>query len=295
MTKIISGRNSKKLAAQLSKNLKLPLVGAFIDYFADGELRIQLAGGIQGENALIVQSTSTPVNDHLMELLLLAHTAKRLQARKIIALVPYLGYSRQDQPFSNFGPISAQVVATLIEAAGIDHLITLDLHSEQTKKFFKIDVQNIEAAPVFAKILKEAVNLIIVSPDKGGNDRAHKLSLLLGVNFVVMNKMRKSPNTCQIAGMSGDVTGKHCVLIDDIIDTGHTLCKAAEFLMQAGAFSVEAMVTHAVLSRQAIEKLEDSVIKKITVTNSIEHTYLSNKFRVIEIAPLLTDTLCDLL
>lgn len=295
MTKIISGTHSKKLATQLSKNLKLSLVEAFVDHFEDEEIRIQLASGIHREDVLIVQSTSKPVNDHLMELLLLADTAKRLGARRIKALVPYLGYSRQDQPFSSFGPISAQLVATLIEAAGIDYLITLDLHSQQTKKFFKIDVQNIETTTLFTKILNDSVNLIIVSPDKGGKDRANKLSNSLGVNFAVMNKMRKSHNICQMDGMIGDVIGKHCVLLDDIIDTGQTLCKAAEFLMQHGALSVEAMVTHAVLSRRAIENIEESVIKKITVTNSIEQAYLSNKFKVIDIAPLLTDGLCDLL
>lgn len=295
MTKIISGTSSKELAIQLSKNLSIPLVEAFVNHFEDKELQIQLTGAVHGENVLIVQSTSKPVNDRLMELLLLADTAKRLGARRVRALVPYLGYSRQDQPSCNFGPISAQLAATLIEASGIDSLITFSLHSQRTEKFFKIDLKNIEPTTLFAELLNNFVNPIIVSPDKGGKDRAYKLSHSLGVNLVIMDKVRKSHNIYQIDEIIEEVVGKHCVLVDDIVDTGQTLCKAAELLIQHGALSVEAMVTHAVLSRKAIDSIEKSPLKKITVTNSIKHAYLPNKFRVIDITPLLTDTLCNLL
>ena len=290
MTKIIAGTSSKKLAEQLSENLKITQIEAFIEHFEDGELRVQLASSTSEEDVIIVQSITNPANDHLMELLLLVDAAKRSGARRVIALVPYLGYSRQDQPSHN-GPVSAHLVAKLIEAAGVDHLITIDLHSQQIEGFFKIGVQNIETATLFAEFLKGRSNLIIVSPDAGSTVRARKLSSMLGVGIAVINKIRKSHNTCQMYGVTGDVAGKHCVLIDDIIDTGETLCKAAELLVQHGALSVEAMVTHAVFSRQALGNVEKSNIKKIAITNSIEQTGLPDTFMVANMVPLLIDAL----
>jgi ribose-phosphate pyrophosphokinase len=294
MTKIIAGTNGKNLAKQLSENLNIAQIEAFVECFADGELRVQLAARVNKEDVLIVQSTSKPVNDHLIEILLLVDAAKRSGAHRIIALMPYFGYSRQDHLSYTFGPISTHVVATLIEAAGIDHLITVDLHSQRTEKFFKINVQNIETTTLFAPLLQDRPNLIIVSPDNGGIIRARKLSELLGVNLAVISKFRKSHNTCQTEGLTGDVTGKHCIVIDDIVDTGETLCKAAELLMQHGALSVEAMVTHAVLSKKALANLEESEIKKVTITNTIEHTSLIDKLTVVDIGPLLTNILRDL-
>ncbi len=287
MTKIIAGSNSRQLTHRLSKDLDIAQVEALIERFEDEELRVQLADGIYEEDVIIVQSTSKPANDHLMELLLLVDAAKRSGARRIIALVPYFGYSRQDRPSYNFGPISARLVATLIEAAGVDHLITVDLHSQQAEGFFKIGVQNIETMTLFADLLKDQPNLMIVSPDIGGMIRARKLSGMLGVDLAVINKIRKSHNTCQMGEIIGDVTGKHCVLIDDIVDTGGTLCKAAQLLMKSGALSVEAIATHAVLSGQAVANLEQSEIKKITVTGSIEQANLPGKFVVVDIAVLL--------
>ncbi|MEI7493496.1 MAG: ribose-phosphate diphosphokinase [Alphaproteobacteria bacterium] len=287
MTKIIAGSSSKKLAQQLSTNLNIAQVEAFIERFEDEELRVQLADGVHEEDVIIVQSTSKPANDHLMELLLLVDAAKRSGARRVIALVPYFGYSRQDRPSYAFGPISARLVATLIEAAGVDHLITLDLHSQQAEGFFQIGVQNIETLTLFADLLKSQPNLMVVSPDIGGMIRARKLSSLLGVDLAVINKIRTTHNTCQMGEIIGNVAGKNCVLVDDIVDTGGTLCKAAALLMQHGALSVEAIATHAVLSGQAVANIEASVIKKITVTGTIEQTQLPAKFAVADISVLL--------
>ena len=291
MTKIIAGSSSKKLAQQLSTSLNIAQVEAFIERFEDEELRVQLADGVHEEDVIIVQSTSKPANDHLMELLLLVDAAKRSGARRVIALMPYFGYSRQDRPSYAFGPISARLVATLIEAAGVDHLITLDLHSQQAEGFFQIGVQNIETLTLFAGLLKGQPNLMVVSPDIGGMIRARKLSSLLGVDLAVINKIRTTHNTCQMGEIIGNVAGKNCVLVDDIVDTGVTLCKAAALLMQHGALSVEAIATHAVLSGQAVANIEASVIKNITVTGTIEQTQLPAKFTVADISVLLGKSL----
>lgn len=295
MTKIIAGTSGKKLANQLSKNLDITQIEAFVERFEDGELRVQLASSVNKEDVLIVQSTSKPVNDHLMELLLLVDAAKRSGARRVIVLMPYFGYSRQDQLSYSFGPISAHVVVKLIEATGVDHLITVDLHSQQTEEFFKINVQSIETTTLFAHLLQDRSNLMIVSPDRGGMIRARKLSNMLGVNLAVIKKIRESHNTCLMDEIIGDVAGKNCVLIDDIIDTGETLCKAAELLIKREVLSIEAMVTHAVLSKKALAKLEKSEIKKVTIANTIGQTNLIDKLTVVDIAPLLTNILRDLL
>jgi ribose-phosphate pyrophosphokinase len=291
MTKIIAGSASLQLANRLCQDLDIPQVEAFIERYQDEELRVQLADGVYEEDVIIVQSTSKPANDHLMELLLLVDAAKRSGARRVIALVPYFGYSRQDRPSYAFGPISARLVATMLEAAGVDHLITLDLHSQQAEGFFKIGVQNIETISLFANLLKDRQNLMIVSPDIGGMIRACKLSGMLGVDLAVINKIRKIHNTCQMGEIIGDVAGFHCVLVDDIVDTGGTLCKAAELLIQKGALSVEVVVTHAVLSSDAVTNIAKSQIAKITVTGSIEQTALPEKFFVADIVPLLGNSL----
>ncbi len=291
MTKIIAGSASLQLAKRLNQALGLSRVEARIESYLDEELRVQLADGVCGEDVIIVQSTSKPANDHLMELLLLIDAAKRSGARQVIACVPYFGYSRQDRPSYANGPISARLVATMLEAAGVDHLITLDLHSQQAEGFFKIGVQNIETGALFADLLKNRPNLMIVSPDIGGMIRARKLSGLLQVDLGVINKIRKSHNTCQMGEIIGEVAGFHCVLVDDIIDTGGTLCQAAELLMQNGALSVEVVVTHAVLSGQAVAKIAQSAITKITVTGTIEQANLPDKFTVVDIVPLLGQSL----
>ena len=289
MTKIIAGRASLKLAIQICQKLRLSQIEALIEHFQDKELRIQLADNVYAEDVVIVQSTSQPANDHLMELLLLVDAAKRSGARKVIACVPYFGYSRQDKQFYNFEPVSAHLVATMLEAAGVNNLITIDLHSKKIKDFFKINVQNIETTNLFANILKNKPNLIVVSPDIGGIIRSHKLSDKLGVGLAITNKIRKVHNTCKIDEIIGNVLDFHCVIVDDIIDTGDTLCQTTELLIKKGALSVEAIATHAVLSGNAINNLKNSAISKIIVTNTIQQTNLPEKFEVVDVTNLLSN------
>lgn len=287
MAKIIAGSSCKSWAIDLSKSLGLDYIEASIERFADEELRIQLPSPLFKEDVIIMQSTSKPANDHLMELLLLIDAAKRSGADRVIALVPYFGYSRQDRLSYKGGPISASLMATLLEAAGTDHLITLDLHSQQS--FFKIKVQNIDPTPLFASLFKDVKDCVVVSPDKGSVDRAHLLSHCLQLDIIILNKSRKNGNTYSVNEIK--VAGKHCILIDDIVDTSKTLCNAAHLLIEQGALSVEAVVTHAVLSADAVQQIENSAISKITITRSITHPLLPSKFHIIDVTPLLKKSL----
>jgi ribose-phosphate pyrophosphokinase len=230
-----------------------------------------------------------------MELLLLVDAAKHAGAYRIIAVVPYFGYSRQDRPSYNYGPISARLVATLLEAAGIDRIITVDLHSKQLEGFFKIGVQNLAATDLFTPFFKDMKNSIVVSPDVGGLIRSRQLAESLDTNLAVINKRRDKQNVCYMSEVIGEVAGKHCVLIDDIVDTASTLCQAAELLIKKGALSVEACVTHPVLSADAVERIEASAIKRIFVTNSIPTATLPAKFYVIQIEELLKDAIAKLI
>lgn len=291
MAKIIGGSSNKTLLQDLNKVLGFDFIDAKIERFADQELRIELQSSLYNENVLIVQSTSCPANDHLMELLLLVDAVKRLGAKKIVALIPYFGYSRQDRRSYDFSPISASLVANILESSGVDHLITFDLHSKQLEGFFNIGVQNIDPLELFASFIKEKNNVAIVSPDVGGMVRARKLGSILSVEIAVINKIRKNYNECSMNEIIGDVKGKNCVLVDDIVDTGNTLCKAAELVIKNGALSVEVFVSHAVLSKDAMDKLEKAHIKKIITTKTIEQKKLPSKFVVIDIVPILCDSI----
>ncbi len=295
MKKIIAGTTSRSLAKSLALNLGIQEISVSIERYLDQELKVQLAEDVCSDDIIIVQSTSKPANDHLMELLLLVDAARRLGARRVIACVPYFGYSRQDRPSYKFAPISASLVASIMETAGIDHLVTLDLHSQQIEGFFKIGVQNLDTIEVFASHLKNRPNLMIISPDIGGTIRAKKLSGLLGTDLAVINKTRKSSNTCEMESIIGNVQGFECVIVDDIIDTGQTLCKAAEILINQGASCVEVMASHAVFSGDSLKNIENSAIKKVTVTNSIEQKILPKKFNVIDIAPIVSNYLNKLI
>ncbi len=291
MTRIIAGTSNPKLAQQLSKDLNIKSTITHIKRFQDGELRIQIIDNIRDDDVIIMQSTSKPTNDNLIELLLLIDAAKHAGANCITALIPYFGYSRQDKPSYPFGPVSARLVATLLEATGAHHVITLDLHSQHSEEFFKINIKNIDATALFIEPLKNRSNIVIVSPDSGGTTRARKLSELLKTDLAVINKTRQAPNICQMDKITGNVSNHHCIIIDDIIDTGKTLCKATDLLVQCGALSVEAFASHAVLSGQAASDLENSPLKKITITNSITHENLPSKFEILNIAPLFIQNL----
>jgi len=288
--KIIPGSAGARLANQISKDFCIEQVGAFVERYADQELRVGLEGDVCGEDVVIVQSTSTPTNDHLMELLLLVDAAKRAGARRITAVTPYFGYSRQDR-LEGFGPLAANLVSVMMEAAGVDHLITLDLHHPQLAGCCKMSLRNLETTGLFANFLINRSDLKVVSPDRGGLIRACRLSNLLGVDLAVIDKSRQSPNHCEVHGMAGDVAGFHCIVVDDIVDTAETLCKASDFLMERGALSVEAFVTHAVLSSPSTHHLSHSSLGKVIVTNSIEQLDLGEKFHVISVAPLIGEVL----
>ena len=293
MTSIIVGTSVKHLFPFLSKNLPLEYVKTQVGGFADGELRIQISDSLYKKNVIIAQSTCKPANDHLMELLLTIDAARRVGSNNIIALIPYFGYSRQDKLSYKWGPISARLVANLLEAAGVNHVITVDFHSKQLEGFFKVGVQNIDATPLFASMLKNRKEIMIISPDVGGLNRAKNLALHTNNenNVAIINKSRHTYNDCQVYNIIGDVEWKECIIVDDIVDTGNTLCKAAELLITEGAKSVIVFITHGVFSGNAIEKIQKSPIKKVVVTNTIPQDGLPDKFFVADISPLLKEAL----
>jgi ribose-phosphate pyrophosphokinase len=288
--KIISGLSHPDLAARIAKEINAELLSTKIDNFNDGELRVQVDGAIE-KDIIIVQSTNTPVNDHLMELLLLADTAKRAGATNITAIIPYFGYSRQDRCTHKNGPISASLVIKMIEAAGITHVITLDLHSAQLEGMFNIPITNLSTETIFSPINKNKKNSIIISPDIGGIPRARNYSSLFGTDLAIVNKTRDLNNICSMSEVIGDITDKNCIIVDDIVDGASTLCLATDLLLKKGAKSVEAIITHAVLSQDAITKIEDSKVDKIYITDSIYHQNLPDKFTILPIHELISNAL----
>ena len=294
MAKIIYASNGAKISESLSNALSIESIKAEVNSFADGELRVQLPYSLYKQDVIIVQSTCKPVNDNLMELLLIIDAAKRAGSTRIIAVIPYFGYSRQDKTSYQCGPISGRVVATMLEAAGVEHIITLDLHSKQIEGFFNISIQNINTNILLASMLRNLTdiqNTLLVSPDIGGIARTKELATLIDADIAIMNKNRDIYNQCKMQNIIGDVDGKKCIIVDDILDTGHTLCKAAELLISEKAASVQAFITHSVLSNNAAEKLQNSAIERITTTTSIPQTKLPDKFFIIDIAPLISDAL----
>ncbi|HJD56610.1 MAG TPA: ribose-phosphate diphosphokinase [Rickettsia endosymbiont of Sericostoma sp.] len=289
--KILAGLSHKKLARHLAKELNCQYVETYITTFDDSETKVQILEDVQGCDVVIVQSTSRPTNNHLMELLLLVDTVKRAGASKVTAVIPYLGYSRQDRRYDNFSPVPARLVANMLEIAGVDRIITVDLHSQQLEGFFKIAIQNLEPISLFAPIIKNYNNAIIVSPDIGGFVRIGAVNKLFNMNMAVINKSRDSTDQCQMSEIIGNVSGKHCLLIDDIVDSGETLCKGAKLLMAVGALSVDAFVTHPVLSGLSKKNIENSDIMNIYITDTIETTDLPSKFHIISVTPIIVAAL----
>lgn len=293
--KILAGLSHKKLAQDLATQLNCHYVETDTTTFADGETRVQIQQDMNGCDVIIVQSTSRPANNHLMELLLLIDTVKRAGAKSITAVMPYFGYSRQDRRSYIFSPISARLVANLLETAGITKLITIDLHSPILEGFFAVPVQNLSPISLFTSIInrknQEDKNTLIVSPDVGGVLRLKKIHNLLKMEIAVINKSRNSNNQHLTSDIIGNVQGKHCLLIDDIVDSGQTLCTGAKLLQERGALSIEAFITHPVLSGSAIEELNNSNIENIYITDTIETTNLPAKFQVISILPIIIEAL----
>ena len=288
---VIGGSSHPILAKQVAGALGFNCIIANTKKFADQELKVQVNKDLYGQDVVILQSTTRPANDHLIELLLLADTAKRVGCNSITAVIPYFGYSRQDRPSYEYGPISASLVARLIETSGIDKVVTVDMHSKQSEGFFTIGVKNLDPTDLFAHVLQKNSNYIVISPDIGGLARGRVFAAKLKTNIAIINKKRDSDGRCIMSDIIGNVTGKDCIIIDDIVDTGGTLCRASQLLMESGANSVSACITHAVFSQDCIERINRAGLIKIFVTNTIYHQNLPSFINVIQISDLIVKAL----
>lgn len=289
--KIISGSSNRRLASILARKLNIELLETRINKFQDGELKVQISGKI-GREVIILQSTCTPVNDNLMELLLLADAAKRAGADRITAIIPYFGYSRQNLAFQKNSPISASLVIKMIGNAGITEVITLDLHSSQLEGIFNVPIRNLASVGLFLPKIAKLRDVIIVSPDIGGIPRAKNYSSRLGSNLAIIDKTRSiDTGTCIIEGIIGNVKDKNCVIIDDIVDSGGTLCLAAELLLGQGAKSVEAFITHGVFSGNAISRINNSDLEKLYISDSITLKEKSDKIIQLSIDELILENI----
>jgi ribose-phosphate pyrophosphokinase len=296
--KIIAGNSNIPLAEDVSKYLGVPLAKATVRRFADNEVFVEILENMRGEDVFIVQSTSAPANDHMMELLIIIDALRRASARRITAVLPYFGYARQDRKMGPRTPISAKLVANLMEASGADRVLTLDLHAGQIQGFFDIPTDNLFAAPVFVEDIqsrfKKDQELMVVSPDVGGVVRTRALGNRIGADLAIVDKRRERAGESEVMNIIGDVSGRACLLVDDIVDSAGTLCNAATALINAGATSVSGYVTHGVLSGQAVERVNQSQLENLLITDTIQPTaeiLASPKFDVIKIAPLIGEAM----
>lgn len=295
--KLVAGNSNRPLAEAIAKYLNIPLTKSDIRRFADEEVFVEIQENVRGEDVFIIQSTSFPANDNLMELLITIDALRRASARRITAVIPYFGYARQDRKPGPRTPISAKLVANLIEAAGADRVLTLDLHAGQIQGFFDIPTDNLFGAPVFVEDIQSRFNgddLMVVSPDVGGVVRTRALGKRINADLAIVDKRRERAGESEVMNIIGDVNGRKCLLVDDIVDSAGTLCNAAAALMDNGASSVSAYVTHGVLSGAATERVNNSVMEKLLITDSIqpsEDVINSDKFSVISIAPLIGEAM----
>ncbi len=295
--KLVTGNSNLALAKAISDYLELPLTDATVRRFADKEIFVEINENVRGEDVFIIQSTSYPANDNLMELLILTDALRRSSARRITAVLPYFGYARQDRKSTPRTPISAKLVANLLVEAGVNRVLTLDLHAAQIQGFFDIPTDNLFAAPVMVRDIREhygVENTVIISPDVGGVLRARNVASRIGVPLAIVDKRRPRPGVSEVMNIIGEVEGRACLLIDDIIDSGGTLMNAAEALLAAGATEVSAYTTHGVLSGEAAERVGKSRFKELVVTDSIEASEAvaaTPKIRRITIAPLMGEAI----
>ena len=295
--KILSCNSNKPLAESISKNLNSQLVKAEVKRFSDMEVFVEVQENVRGEDMFVIQSTSYPANDNLMELLVSLDALRRASARRITAVIPYYGYARQDRKSGPRTPISAKLVANLITKAGADRVLTMDLHAGQIQGFFDIPTDNLFAAPVFLKDIEERYNnkpVVIVSPDVGGVVRARAIARRINANLAIIDKRREKAGSSEVMNIIGDVTNHHCILVDDIIDSGGTLCNAAKALIDVGAISVDAYVTHGVLSGSAVTRISNSPLDMLVTTDSIiatEAVKISTNIRQISIAPIIGEAI----
>ncbi|MGH7057673.1 MAG: ribose-phosphate pyrophosphokinase [Acetobacteraceae bacterium] len=295
--KIVAANSNRPLAEAIAAKLSLPLARAAIRRFADMEVFVEILENVRGEDVFLVQSTSYPANDNLMELLITLDALRRGSARRITAVVPYFGYARQDRKSGPRTPISAKLVANLITEAGANRVLTMDLHAGQIQGFFDIPVDNLFAAPLFARDIQERYrgrSVVIVSPDTGGVLRARAIATRLNCDLAIIDKRRERAGTSEVMNVIGDVSGRDCIIVDDIVDSGGTLANAAAALIEAGGRSASVYVTHGVLSGGAVARIAASPIEMLTVTDSIAATEamrVADNIRQITIAPLMAEAI----
>ena len=296
--KIISGNSNRELSQKIAEHCFSDLVPANISTFADGECNIEFQENIRGEDVFIIQSTSSPVNDNLMELMIMIDAAKRSSAKRITAVMPYSGYARQDRKSASRTPITAKLVANLITKAGADRILTMDLHAGQIQGFFDIPVDDLTSRLVFVKDVKKSIgtlpeDVVFVSPDAGGTVRARKFADMFNANYAIVDKRRPEAGKSEVMNLIGDVEGKHAILVDDIIDSGGTLCNAAQAILDANALTVRAYITHGVLSGKACKRIEDSVLEECVITDSIKFSCPNDckKTRVVSVCHLIGEAM----
>ena len=296
--KLLAGNSNHTLAKAIGDYLDLPLTQAQVKRFADNEVFVVVEENVRGEDVFVIQSTSYPANDNLMELLICIDALVRASARRITAVMPYFGYSRQDRKTGGRTPISAKLVANLITRAGADRVLTMDLHAGQIQGFFDIPTDNLLATPVLADDIKrhyaKSSELMIVSPDVGGVVRARALAKRLDADLAIVDKRRSGPGESEVMNIIGDVSGRRCILFDDIVDSAGTLCNAAQALADHGAQAVSAYISHGVFSGAASDRIEKSVLTELVVTDSIEPSDLgqrSKKIRTVGCAPLIGEAI----
>ena len=287
--KIIAGNSNLPLSSDVGKYLQIDLAKATIRRFADEEVYVEIKENIRGEDVFVIESTSYPANDNLMELLVIIDALKRASAKRITAVLPYFGYARQDRKPGPRTPISAKLVANLISTAGADRVLTVDLHAEQIQGFFDIPTDNLFAGPVFSRDIKDQFdlsNLVAVSPDIGGVVRARAIASKFGASIAIVDKRRPKAGESEVMNIIGEVDGKDCIILDDIIDSAGTICNAADKLIEIGAKSVTAYVTHGVLSGKALSRIKDSKLKEVVITDTINNTENAKEVEKIRIIPI---------
>lgn len=304
--RMIAGNSNRKFAEAMAKRIsvyrgeQVKLADVRVEQFNDGEIFVEIFDNVRNEEVFVIQSTSKPANDNLMELLVITDALRRASAKRITAVMPYFGYARQDRKTAARTPISAKLVANLLTEAGVDRVLTMDLHAGQIQGFFDTPVDNLYAAPVFALDVKHHFknldDVIVVSPDVGGVARARELAKRIGVGLAIVDKRRGAPGEVESMTIIGDITGKRCIIVDDICDTAGTLCKAAELLKTEGATEVHAYISHGVLSAPAVERITNSVMSSLVITNSImatEEVKGAKNIRTVSVAPLFAQAMLN--
>jgi ribose-phosphate pyrophosphokinase len=292
--KLLSCNSNISLSEEIAKNLNIPLTKASVRKFSDEEIFVEVNENVRGQDVYVIQSTSKPANDNLIELLVCIDALKRASANQITAVIPYFGYARQDRKPGPRTPITAKLVANLLTTSGADRVLTIDLHAGQIQGFFDIPVDNLYAAPILLSDIKENFNInntVIISPDVGGVVRARYIANRLNTSLAIVDKRREAANVSEVLNIIGEVDGKDCILIDDIVDTAGTLSNASEALLKVGASSVSAYVSHGVLSGPALQRIKDSSLKELVTTNTIIEikNENENKIRRLSVAPLIAE------